>query len=177
MKDYRKFYIDGKWVDPASSHDSTVVNFTVINPANEEPIATISLGGAADVERAVAAAKRAFESYSETTAEQRLALLRRVIDIYKSKLEEMAATISPGDGRTNLAGTKSAGAGRTGAFVGDREGAGAFQVRRTKGLDADAKRASWSVWLDHSLELAHEPGGGEGGTGTGGGMHDGAEAQ
>ena len=65
MKDYRKFYIDGKWVDPARSHD-----FTVINPANEEPIATISFGSAADVDRAVAAAKSAFESYSETTAEQ-----------------------------------------------------------------------------------------------------------
>ena len=89
MKDYRKFYIDGKWVDPTESHD-----FTVINPANEEPIATISFASAADVDRAVAAAKRAFESYSEITVDERLALLRRIIDIYKSKLEEMATTIS-----------------------------------------------------------------------------------
>lgn len=62
MKDCRKFYIDGKWVDPIEPH-----NFTVISPANEEPIATISLESAVDVDRAVAAAKRAFESYSETT--------------------------------------------------------------------------------------------------------------
>jgi aldehyde dehydrogenase (NAD+) len=89
MKDYRKFYIDGKWVDPAEHRD-----FTVINPANEEPIATISLGSAADVDRAVAAAKRAFESYSETSVEERLVLLRRIIEVYKSKLEEMATTIS-----------------------------------------------------------------------------------
>lgn len=89
MKDHRQFYIDGKWVDPAKRHD-----FTVINPANEEPIATISLGSAADVDQAVAAAKRAFGSYSETTVEERLALLRRIIDVYKSKLEEMATTIS-----------------------------------------------------------------------------------
>ena len=89
MKDYRKFYIDGKWVDPAEGRD-----FTVINPANEEPIATISLGSAEDVDRAVAAAKSAFESYSETSVEERLALLRRIIDVYKSKLEEMATTIS-----------------------------------------------------------------------------------
>ncbi len=89
MKDYRKFYIDGNWIDPARSHD-----FTVIDPANEETVATIALGSAADVDQAVAAAKRAFESYSETTAEQRLALLRRVIEVYKSKLEDMAATIS-----------------------------------------------------------------------------------
>jgi aldehyde dehydrogenase (NAD+) len=89
MKDYRKFYIDGKWVDPAAGND-----FTVINPANEEPIATISFGSAADVDRAVAAAKRAFESYSEISVEDRVGLLRRIIDVYKSKMEEMAATIS-----------------------------------------------------------------------------------
>jgi aldehyde dehydrogenase (NAD+) len=89
MKDCRKFYIDGKWVDPTTAHD-----FTVINPANEEPIATISLGSAADVDRAVAAAKLAFESYSETSREERLGLLRRIIEVYQSKMEEMAKVIS-----------------------------------------------------------------------------------
>ena len=62
MKNLRQFYIDGNWVDPAVIRD-----FTVINPASEEPVATISLGSAMDVDRAVAAAKRAFESYSETS--------------------------------------------------------------------------------------------------------------
>jgi aldehyde dehydrogenase (NAD+) len=89
MKDCRQFYVDGKWVDPTRSHD-----FSVINPATEEPIATISLGGAIDVDHAVAAAKRAFESYSETTPEERLNLLRRIIEIYQSKIDEMADTIS-----------------------------------------------------------------------------------
>ena len=89
MKDCRQFYIDGKWVDPTQVHD-----FTVINPANEQPIATISLGLAADVDRAVAAAKRAFESYSETSLGERLGLLHRVIDVYQSKMEDMAETIS-----------------------------------------------------------------------------------
>jgi aldehyde dehydrogenase (NAD+) len=89
MKDCRQFYVDGKWVDPTRSHD-----FSVINPATEEPIATISLGGAEDVDRAVAAAKRAFESYSETSPEERLRLLRRIIEIYQSKIDEMADTIS-----------------------------------------------------------------------------------
>jgi len=89
MKDCRKFYIDGTWVDPVKTHD-----FTVINPATEEAIATISLGSAADVDRAVAAAKRAFESYSETNLEERLGLLRRIIEVYQSKMEQMAATIS-----------------------------------------------------------------------------------
>jgi aldehyde dehydrogenase (NAD+) len=89
MKDYTKFYIDGKWVDSNASRD-----FQVINPANEEPIATISFGSAADVDRAVAAAKRAFQTYSEVNVQDRLGLLRRIIDVYKSKLEEMATTIS-----------------------------------------------------------------------------------
>ena len=89
MKYYTKFYIDGKWVDSTASGD-----FQVINPATEEPFATFSFGGAADVDRAVAAAKRAFASYSEASVQDRLGLLRRIIDVYKSKLEEMATTIS-----------------------------------------------------------------------------------
>src|SRR5271170_6279829 len=89
MRDCRKFYIDGQWVDSAKTQD-----FPVINPANEEPIATISLGGAVDVDRAVAAAKRAFGSYSEISPDERLKLLRRIIEVYQSKIDEMADTIS-----------------------------------------------------------------------------------
>jgi aldehyde dehydrogenase (NAD+) len=89
MKDCRKFYIDGKWVDPARAHD-----FPVINPANEQPVATISLGSSVDVDRAVAAAERAFEAYSETGVQERLNLLRRIVEVYQSKIEEMAAAIS-----------------------------------------------------------------------------------
>jgi aldehyde dehydrogenase (NAD+) len=89
MKNCRQFYIDGKWIDPVEVHD-----LIAINPANEEPIATISLGSAKDVDRAVAAAKRAFESYSETTVEERLGLLRRIAEVYQSKMQEMAQTIS-----------------------------------------------------------------------------------
>jgi aldehyde dehydrogenase (NAD+) len=89
LRDCRQFYIDGKWVGPAKPHD-----FEVINPSTEEAIATISLGAAADVDKAVAAAKRAFDSYSETTREQRLAFLQKIIEIYQSKMDEMAETIS-----------------------------------------------------------------------------------
>jgi aldehyde dehydrogenase (NAD+) len=81
--------MEGKWIDRAETHD-----FPVINPANDEPIATISLGSAKDFDRAVAAAKRAFESYSETVLDERLKLLRRIIDVCKSKMEELAQAIS-----------------------------------------------------------------------------------
>jgi aldehyde dehydrogenase (NAD+) len=89
MKDCREFYIDGKWVRPMHEHD-----FPVINPATEEPIATISLGSSADVDKAVAAAKKAFEFYSETTVEQRREFLRRIMEVYQTKADEMAEAIS-----------------------------------------------------------------------------------
>ncbi len=89
MKNCRQFYIDGKWVDPAR-----INNFSVINPANEEPLATILLGSAVDVDRAVAAAKHAFESYSEAGVNERLELLRRILEIYQSRMEQMSETIS-----------------------------------------------------------------------------------
>jgi len=89
MKDCRQFYIDGKWGSPIKDRD-----FQVINPANEEAIARISLGSVADVDRAVASAARAFESYSETTVGERSALLERIIEVYKAKMEEMAEAIS-----------------------------------------------------------------------------------
>jgi len=89
MKDCRQFYINGEWVNPAHPHD-----FPVINPATEEVVATISLGAPADVNKAVAAANHAFEAFSETSIEERSRLLRRIIDVYKSKSEEMADAIS-----------------------------------------------------------------------------------
>jgi aldehyde dehydrogenase (NAD+) len=89
MKDCRQFYIDGKWINPIRVHD-----FSVINPSTEEAVATISLGSAADVDRAVAAAKRAFEPYSETSVDDRLRFLHRIIEVYQQRIEEMAETIS-----------------------------------------------------------------------------------
>ena len=87
--DFRQFYIDGRWVSPAEFQD-----FAVVNPATEETVAMISLGGTADVDRAVAAAQRAFPSYSQTSVQDRLALLNRIIEVYRSKSEEMAQAIS-----------------------------------------------------------------------------------
>jgi aldehyde dehydrogenase (NAD+) len=89
MKNCRQFYIDGRWVDPSVAHD-----FPVISPATEEQIATISLGTAADVDRAAAAAKSAFASYGEATVEERLALLHKIIAVYQARMEEMAEAIS-----------------------------------------------------------------------------------
>ncbi len=85
----RKFYIDGKWVDPAS--DRTL---EVFNPATEEVVSTISLGSSVDVDKAVEAASKAFETFSRTSREERLALLGRVLEVYQSKIGKMAEVIS-----------------------------------------------------------------------------------
>ena len=66
----------------------------MLNPATEKPIAVISMGTAADVDRAVAAAKTAFESYSQTSVEERLTLLENLLAIYKRRYDEMARTIT-----------------------------------------------------------------------------------
>ncbi|EJL49677.1 NAD-dependent aldehyde dehydrogenase [Rhizobium sp. CF122] len=89
MLDKRKFYINGEWVAPLAAND-----LEVINPATEKPVAAISMGTAADIDRAVAAAKKAFATYSRTSVEERLALLERLLEIYKRRYEEMAQTIT-----------------------------------------------------------------------------------
>jgi aldehyde dehydrogenase (NAD+) len=90
MKDHLQFYIDGRWVDPAGE----ARQFPVINPATEEPIARIALGGVKDVDLAVAAARRAFETFSQTTREQRIDLLKAISAAYQARYEEVAETIS-----------------------------------------------------------------------------------
>jgi aldehyde dehydrogenase (NAD+) len=89
MSNHRKFYIDGKWVDPIGQG-----TLDVINPATEESIATIAMGNAEDVDRAVAAAKKAFETFSKTSLEERAALLEKIIGAYKERMPEIASTVS-----------------------------------------------------------------------------------
>jgi aldehyde dehydrogenase (NAD+) len=89
MLDRREFYIDGRWVSPATAND-----FEVVNPSNEEPCAVISLGGKADTDAAVAAAKSAFASWAVTPKQERLALAERVLEVYEARADEMAEAIS-----------------------------------------------------------------------------------
>jgi len=89
MTDFTKFYINGEWVAPLQPRP-----FDVINPATEEPVAQISLGGAGDVDRAVAAAKAAFPSFSRTSKAERIALLQKIVEAYKARYDELAQTIT-----------------------------------------------------------------------------------
>ncbi len=84
-----QFYIDGQWVDPI-----VPATIDVIDPSSEEPFTKIAVGSAADVDRAVAAAKAAFPAFSRTTKAERVALLRRIVEVYKTRLDDIAAAVS-----------------------------------------------------------------------------------
>lgn len=84
-----QFYIDGSWVAPTGG-----ATLDVINPATEEAYARIAMGERADVDKAVAAARRAFASYSRTSRKERVELLSSVIAVYRKRYDEMAAAIS-----------------------------------------------------------------------------------
>ena len=90
MRNYSQFYIDGHWVDPIGGGEP----FNVINPATEEVAGIICLGGVADVDRAVTAAHKAFQSYSRTTLNDRLNLLAAVIGAYEKRLDDLAAAVT-----------------------------------------------------------------------------------
>ena len=89
MLNKKNFYINGQWVKPLKTND-----FNVINPSNEEPFATISLGSKDDTSSAVNAAKNAFVNWKETSKEERIVLLEKLLKIYKKRYEEMTNTIS-----------------------------------------------------------------------------------
>src|SRR6186713_690543 len=86
---HQQFYINGEWVQPASPK-----LLDVINPATERAYTQISLGSAADVDRAVAAAKAAFLAFSRTTRDERLGYLRKILEIYNSRYEDIAQAVS-----------------------------------------------------------------------------------
>ncbi|MFZ9053537.1 MAG: aldehyde dehydrogenase family protein [Woeseiaceae bacterium] len=88
MREVLQFYIDGAWVDPVEPR-----TLDVINPATEEVCGRISLGSTADVDKAVAAARRAFESYSKTTREQRIELLQAILDEFTKRYKDVAEAI------------------------------------------------------------------------------------
>lgn len=89
MSNNQKFYINGEWVDPVSSE-----TLDVINPATEESIATIAMGNEEDLNRAVAAARAAFDSWSLTSKEERIAVLEKIIAAYQARMPDLAQAVS-----------------------------------------------------------------------------------
>jgi aldehyde dehydrogenase (NAD+) len=109
MENKKNFYIDGKWVSPKSKEE-----IQVINPATEENCAVISLGNKEDVDMAVRSAKKAYESWSFSTKDERIKLLEKLYENYKKRWSDIADAITtemgaPKDFATKLqAGTGAA---------------------------------------------------------------------
>jgi aldehyde dehydrogenase (NAD+) len=103
-----KFYINGAWVDPVKP-----ATIDVINPATEEVFTQIAAGSAADVNAAVAAARAAFPAFSQTSKAERVELLKRIIEVYDKRFEDIAQAVSTEMGAPiGLARTAQAGAGK-----------------------------------------------------------------
>ena len=84
-----KFYINGAWVEPLST-----VRIGVENPANEEIVAQVAMGNDADADRAIMAARAAFDGWTVTPVADRIALLKRILEIYNSRADEFAAAMT-----------------------------------------------------------------------------------
>jgi aldehyde dehydrogenase (NAD+) len=107
MNKYHQHYIGGEWVGSSGSNRKTV-----LNPATEEPVSEVVLGTDEDVDRAVIAAREAFESFSQTTKEERLALLKRIQEEYAKRIPDIAKAISDEMGcPISIASTAQSGAG------------------------------------------------------------------
>ena len=89
MREYLKFYINGEWVEPAETK-----TLDVINPATEEVCGKIALGNATDVDKAVKAARAAFPAWSQTTREERLEVLGRILAEYQKRFGDLATAVT-----------------------------------------------------------------------------------
>ena len=113
MREHLQHYIDGKWTDSIGGK-----RHEVISPSTEEPISAITLGTVADVDAAVAAAKRAFKTFSQTTREERMELMNRIVEEYKKRIPDLAQSMAEEMGApVSFAGTAQVGAG-IGGFLG-----------------------------------------------------------
>ena len=89
MREINKFYIDGQWVEPAELN-----LIDVINPATEKAAGQVALGGAADVDAAVDAARRAFATWGQTTVDERVAVLNAIVAEYQNRMGDLAAAVT-----------------------------------------------------------------------------------
>ncbi|MDT3439878.1 MULTISPECIES: aldehyde dehydrogenase family protein [unclassified Pseudofrankia] len=89
MREYLKFYIGGQWVDPAESR-----TFDVVNPATEQVAGKVAAGSAADVDRAVVAARAAFPGYAATSVQERVELLQNILDVYQKRAADLGVALT-----------------------------------------------------------------------------------
>ena len=171
MNRHAQFYIGGRWVDPAEP-----AALDVIDPSTEQPFAVISLGSKADVDRAVGAARAAFADFSRTSRESRLALLRRILDCYNERSEDLAQAVSQEMGAPlTFAREAQVWAGRV-HLEATIEALEAYEFSRLKGTSLVVKEPIEGRGADHPLELAAQSDRLQSRAGIGGRLRSGAEA-
>lgn len=128
MDSYEQNYINGQWVtsDGGTPHH-------VINPATEEPSTKIILGSKADVDAAVAAAKEAFKTFSQTSREERLALMGRIIEEYQKRIPDIANSLAAEMGAPVSLGNAMQGPAGLGGFAGTMEALANFEFSDRQG--------------------------------------------
>ncbi len=171
MKHAHKFYIDGQWVEPLVSKI-----LEVIDPSTEQPTGTIALGSAADAEKAVAAARRAFASFSQSPKEERVELLKRIVTILKRRNDEPRRCHLTGNGRAARHGPGRAGRPWCCPFRADDQCLRDLCLRLHAGDHAHRARAGRGRCDDHAVELADQPDRLQGRSGARHRLHHGAEA-
>ena len=171
MRDYLKFYIDGRWVEPI-----TPSTLEVINPATEAVAGHISMGSAADVDAAVQAARRAFESYSQSSVDERAALLERIIAEYRIRHDDIAAAITEEMGAPTALARKGPGGDGHRPPANGADGAQGLRLQRTARHHADPQGADRRMRPHHAVELAGQPDRLQGRTGARDRLHDGTQA-
>ena len=142
MDSYLQNYINGQWVDSIGGK-----RHQVISPSTEEPCTEITLGTKADVDAAVAAAKEAFKTFSQTSREERIALMERIVAEYKKRAGDLALSMSKEMGAPiSFASTAQVGAG-IGGFMGTLEALKEFNFTEQAG----------AAKVDYAVELAAQP--------------------
>jgi aldehyde dehydrogenase (NAD+) len=130
MDSYLKHYINGQWVDSIGGK-----RHEVISPSTEEPCTEITLGTKADVDAAVAAARAAFKTFSQTTREERIALMERIVEEYKKRGEDLARSMANEMGApVSFAQMAQVGAG-IGGFMGTIAALKDFQFKEQHGAN------------------------------------------
>ena len=172
MYDCRLFYIDGEWRAPQTPND-----YDVIDPATEASIGTVSLGSAADVDRAVKAARTAFESYSRTSREERLDLLERVLGAYKKRYAEIARAISDEMGAPMTLARNAQAAMGIAHLQTAMQALKGMKLQWDSGKTRIVREPIGACGFNHPVELAHQPDRLQGRARTGRRLHHGAQAQ
>ena len=171
MREYLKFYIDGQWVDPSEPK-----TLDVDNPTTEQVSGKIAIGSAADVDKAVKAARKAFATWSVSTREERLDLLQAIAAEYQKRSGDLADAVHEEMGAPPVAGSRPPGDDGHGSPDGRHRRVEELLLRGAARDDADRQGADRRLRPDHAVELADQPDRLQGVPGAGHRLHDGAEA-